>query len=190
MVDLSWLIPILAILNLFLFLAWHFFTHKKDFSDLYSPKNDKILGVLVEDFYESVFKWASERKRKGRDVELKELMESLRSLFAKSKKLSVWNDHINRGSLLLKEASTNMALAGVLFSFAVMFYAFIFESEASLALLLAFLIGYGAFYFMMQGARNWREYCKIESKIEENYTGLTLGKSAITELNEEEVDEG
>jgi len=149
--------------------------------------NRQILGVLVEDFYESVSEWASERKKKGRkEEELGDLIESLGNLFAKSQKLSSWNDHINNGNLHLKKAASNMVLTGVLMCFAIMVLAFLLDSDASLGILLAFFIGYGGLIFLVRGVGEWREYCRIESRIDKSYSDLTFGKSNIIERNEEE----
>jgi hypothetical protein len=189
MVDLGWLLPILAILNFFLFLAWHSFSHKKDFFDQYSPMNDKIRGVLVEDFYESVNKWASDRRKKGEKEELGKLNESLKGLSAKSERLSSWIGHIERGNVLLRKVAYNMVLTGVLLSSAVIVFALLFDNDVSLGVLLLFIIGYFGLVFLSQGIKDWRAFCKIESKIDKNYTDLTLGKSTITKRNEEDEEE-
>ena len=189
MIDIGWIIPILAVLNVFLYLWWRLTSYKKTFSEQYSPLNQRVLGVLVEDFYESVSKWAKDNKKRGKEVELSELMQSLGDLFAKSQKLSKWNDHISQGNSLLRTASSRMALTGVLLSCALVVFAVLAEIEFPLALMLCFFIAYGGLVYLLNGIRDWRALCRIESRIDKYHSDLTLGKSLITSNVEDDETE-
>lgn len=189
MIDASWTTSILVVLNLFLGLACYFYSHRKAFSDEYSPKNGQVLGVLVEDFYEGVSKWVSQRKKKGKNDELDELMGSLADLFAKSKKLSKWNSHINKGKDFLKSGSANMVLAGVLSAATLFSLGALLDSDPSLALILGFVFGYSGILCLARGIGQWRSLCAIESKIDEYHSSLTLGRSMVVNDEEDEQNE-
>ena len=77
-----------------------------------------------------------------------------------------------------------MAMTGVLLSSAVVVFALLFDVDFSLGILLAFVIGYVGLLCLYRGISDWREFCKIESTIDENYSDLTLGKSMVTKRNE------
>ena len=176
-------------MNAFLLLAWRCFSYKKTFSEQYTPLNNRIQGVLVEDFYESVSNWAKENKKRGREVELNELMQSLGDLFAKSRKLSRWNDHITHGKEQLREASSALAIGGVLLAIAVLAYAAFAEVESVFGVIAGFTIGYVSSIYLTSGVRAWREVCRIESEIDKYYSDLSLGKSLIID-NDEDEDAG
>ncbi len=188
MVDLAWLLPILGVLNFFLLMAWYIYSSEGSFRSQFEPMNKRILGVFMQDLYDDMMKWSQELKKKIKNEELGEILDSLGDLSKKSERFSSWNDHIERGAQLLEGTFSDLVKVGVFWSGAIGIYALFATQDLSLTLLVVILLGYAGLVFLMRGIKQWQEYCKIKSKIGKKYAALTYGKSRVTSEDEDEED--